>query len=66
MIAPSVLNWIMAIALCIWAARRIEDGYTVYDEATGGYKEYTAEEMVKALLAGLPLDRYSAFYSETE
>lgn len=50
----------------LWAARRIEDGYTVYDEATGGYKEYTAEEMVKALLAGLPLDRYSAFYSETE
>ncbi|PWM75076.1 MAG: hypothetical protein DBX59_02680 [Bacillota bacterium] len=50
----------------LWAAGMIADKYTVYDETTGRYKEYTAEELIKALVAGLPLDRYSAFYSEKE
>ncbi len=50
----------------LWAADMIAQQYIVYDEATGKYKEYTAEEMVKALIAGLPLDQYSAFYSEKE
>lgn len=49
----------------LWAIDRIEQNYCVYDESTGKIKNFTAEEYIDAIVAGL-LDEYSTYYNESE
>lgn len=44
--------------------KAIDDHYCYYDEETGTYREFSAEDYVKLITSGL--DRFSRYYTETE